>query len=227
MDNIHSQGALVIATHEYVKAYMAQYDSSHDYQHILRVLSLAQQILAAETSTSAGAQRHYNPAVVTLLALLHDVGDKKYSGGPAEQERTGAFGPAEEFLLTAGCAPALARTIQKLINNVSYSHERANPGAVAEMCRAHPELEVVQDADRLDAIGAVGVGRAFTFGAAKRPGEGMGGVIDHFEDKLLKLEEGMKTAEGKRLAKVRAERIRVFREWWVDETEGVKEVMIV
>ncbi|KAH0612321.1 uncharacterized protein H6S33_010373 [Morchella sextelata] len=224
MDHVHSQGALIIATHEYVKAYMAQYDSSHDYQHILRVLSLAQQILAAETSTSTGAQR-YNPTIVTLLALLHDVGDKKYSGD--EQERTGAFGPAEEFLLTAGCDPALATTIQKLINNVSYSHERANPEVVAEMCRAHPELEVVQDADRLDAIGAVGVGRAFTFGAAKRPGEGMGGVIDHFEDKLLKLEAGMKTAEGKRLAKVRAERIRVFREWWVEETEGVKEVMIV
>ena len=79
----------------------------------------------------------------------------------------------------------------------------------------HPELAIVQDADRLDAIGAVGIGRTFSYGATR--GKGMEETLRHFEEKLEKLQGMMKTAEGKRLARVRAERLRVFRGWWVDE----------
>lgn len=201
--------ALVLATHEYVKAYMSKYDSSHDYSHVLRVLALSQQILAASPPHTT-----YNPTLVTLLALLHDVGDKKYLSSSSSAV---VVGPAEEFLLSAGCAPDLAAVVQKLVHNVSYSHERENPDRVARIVADHPELAIVQDADRLDAIGAVGIGRAFTFGASKRPGEGMGSVLDHFEDKLVKLGAGMKTAEGKRLSRERGERITVFMSWWEDE----------
>ena len=73
----------------------------------------------------------------------------------------------------------------------------------------------MQDADRLDAIGAVGIGRTFSYGAAR--GKDMEETLRHFEEKLEKLQGMMKTAEGKRLARVRAERLRVFRGWWVDE----------
>lgn len=212
-----SEPALVLATHEYVKAYMAQFDSSHDYSHILRVLALSRKILAVSQQTE---EVSYNPTIVTLLALLHDVGDKKYSPGTSPD--LAGLGPAEGFLVSAGAEPEVAALVQKLINNVSFSHERANPELVAGVVKAHPELAIVQDADRLDAIGAVGVGRAFTFGAVKMPEAGMQGVIDHFDEKLLKLEEGMKTAEGKRLAKERGERIRAVRNWWRDETEGVE-----
>lgn len=91
-----------------------------------------------------------------------------------------------------------------------------------------PELGVVQDADRLDAIGAVGIGRAFTFGGAmggkekekekaNGKGRGMQETIQHFVDKLEALEALMKTDEGRRLAVERTRRLRLFREWWGEE----------
>lgn len=209
--------ALVLATHEYVKAYMSKYDSSHDYSHVLRVLTLSQQILAATQHSSPHAV--YNGTLVTLLALLHDVGDKKYLTSPSSI----GVGPVEEFLISAGCAPGLAATVQELVSNVSYSHERQNPDRVARAIAQHPELAIVQDADRLDAIGAVGIGRAFTFGASKRPGQGMSTVLDHFEDKLVKLASEMKTVEGKRLGRERGERIAVFMGWWEEEVGGTNE----
>lgn len=206
---------LVLVTHEYVKEYMSKFDSSHDYSHILRVLALSQQILAATQRNSPHTV--YNSTLVTLLALLHDIGDKKYLTSPSSSI---GLGPVEEFLISAGCAPDLAATVQELVSNVSYSHERENPDRVARAIAKHPELAIVQDADRLDAIGAVGIGRTFTYGASRNQGKGMSGVMDHFEDKLVKLGEGMKTAEGKRLGKERGERIVMFMQWWEEEVGG-------
>ncbi|POR38197.1 Uncharacterized protein TPAR_01605, partial [Tolypocladium paradoxum] len=74
------------------------------------------------------------------------------------------------------------------------------------------------DADRLDALGAVGVGRAFAFGGAR--GRGLGDTVDHFEEKLVRLEGMMKTETGRALARVRTERIRAVQAWWREETEG-------
>lgn len=231
MSSYIDDATLILATHVYVKAYMSQYDSSHDYSHILRVLTLSRQILAAVQSTSPSPAPH--PTVVTLLALLHDVGDKKYlpafpsPSSPSSSPSTPlGFGPVEEFLISAGADPAQAALVQKLVNNVSYSHERANPENVAALCREYPELAIVQDADRLDAIGAIGVGRTFTFGAVKKQTEGMQGVMRHLDEKLMKLEEGMKTIEGRRLAGERGERIRIFRDWWEDEMRGVYEEQV-
>ena len=195
---------LISATKEFVKQFMSQHDSSHDYQHVERVLTLSQKILAA-------SQISVSPTVVTLLALLHDVGDKKYTSGSGNPR------PVESFLLSAGAEPELAVLVQELADNVSYSHELANRDSVAAMVEQHPELAIVQDADRLDAIGAVGVARTFTYTAAKGKSGGMGEAIRHFDEKLLLLEGGMKTAEGKELAKVKGERIKAFREWWRDE----------
>lgn len=113
--------ALVLVTHEYVKEYMSKFDSSHDYSHILRVLALSQHILAATQRTSPHTV--FNSTLVTLLALLHDIGDKKYLTSPSSI----GIGPVEEFLISAGCAPDLAVTVQELVSNVSYSHERENP----------------------------------------------------------------------------------------------------
>lgn len=211
--------ALVLATHEYVKEYMSKFDSSHDYSHILRVLALSQQILAATQRTSPDTV--YNSTLVTLLALLHDIGDKKYLTSPSSSSI--GLGPVEEFLISAGSAPDLAVTVQELVSNVSYSHERENSDRVARAIAEHPELAIVQDADRLDAIGAVGIGRTFTYGASRNQGKGMSGVMDHFEDKLVKLGEGMKTAEGKRLGKERGERIAMFMRWWEEEVGGASE----
>lgn len=74
----------------------------------------------------------------------------------------------------------------------------------------------MQDADRLDALGAVGIGRAFTFGGAKG-GERMEKTMNHFVEKLERLQELMKTGEGRRIAKERTRRLVLFREWWEEE----------
>lgn len=204
---------LIAATKEFVKSYMSKYDSSHDYQHIERVLAQSLAILHATQASSP--ETHHDENLVILLALLHDVGDKKYS--PVTATASGTTGPAKDFLLSAGASSDLASLLQNLINNVSYSHEQANPRQVAELVKQYPELAIVQDADRLDAIGAVGIGRTFTFGAVKDREGGMGDVVRHFDEKLLKLAAGMKTVEGRRMARERGERIRAFREWWREE----------
>lgn len=77
----------------------------------------------------------------------------------------------------------------------------------------------MQDADRLDALGAVGIGRAFTFGGA-RGDRGMRGTVDHFQQKLERLEGMMKTDEGRRMAGERMRRVEVFKGWWEEEEKG-------
>jgi len=149
--------------------------------------------------------------VITLAALLHDVGDKKY----LEEGQDGNT-LVLATLLGFGAHEGLAVKVQRIVLGVSYSSEIQDPQHVQATILKYPELAVVQDADRLDAIGAVGIGRTFTFGGAKGA-KHMGETIQHFEDKLLKLEGMMKTMPGKRLARERAERLMIFKGWWEEE----------
>jgi len=240
---------LISITRAHVKAYMARYDSSHDFAHIERVLGLALHILSssAPTSVHPPPTRTLSRTLTTLAALLHDIGDKKYlaSGAGTTLART--------FLLSIGCDAARAQDVQDIVNAVSYSDEVAHPEVVREVLERLPELGCVQDADRLDAIGAVGVGRAFTYAATVRAGkagsrelgyksasasdrtdeDGVGNgeelsssmedTMRHFEEKLLRLEWMMKTERGKEMARERTERLRVFKEWWEEEV-GFAEV---
>ncbi|KAI9900404.1 hypothetical protein N3K66_004666 [Trichothecium roseum] len=188
---------------EYVKGYMANYDPSHDYHHIRRVVALAQRIHAATGSPTSRD-------VVTLCALLHDVGDRKYLK-PGEDGRT----LVRDVLLSLGAGRALAGKVQAVCLGVSYTGEVADPEGARRLAAEHPELAIVQDADRLDAVGAVGVGRAFTFGGAR--GQDMGATMAHFEEKLVRLGDMMKTDVGREMAGVRTERLRLMQEWWADE----------
>ncbi|KAJ9156365.1 HD domain-containing protein [Pleurostoma richardsiae] len=198
---------LVQSVTDFVEEYMSHYDASHDFNHIRRVLGLARFIFR-ETAPSAP---HLDLRVVTLAALLHDVGDRKYVR-PGEDPAT----MAHRVLRDRGAPEALARAVQAVCLGVSYTAETRDPAAAAALLAAHPELAVVQDADRLDAIGAVGIGRCFTYGGAKTQ-RSMGASVDHFEEKLLRVEGMMKTEAGRRLARERSERLRVFREWWREE----------
>ncbi|KAK4089713.1 hypothetical protein Purlil1_5816 [Purpureocillium lilacinum] len=200
------EDGLIDQVTEYVREYMSHYDGSHDFTHIQRVLALAQHIQALTPSTSR--------RVVTLAALLHDVGDKKYLKPGEDGTRL-----VHDVLRSMGADAALAERVQTICLGVSYSSEVKDPARVVELIAAHPELAVVQDADRLDAIGAVGIGRTFAFGGAK--GRGLGDTMEHFDEKLLRLEGMMKTDEGRRLARVRTERIETMQRWWKEETEGV------
>lgn len=195
---------LIAKVTTFVEAYMSNYDGSHDFHHIRRVLALAKRIQATLPSTNAD--------IVTLSALLHDVGDKKYLKPGEDSSRL-----VHDTLVSFGADSQLAEKVQAICLGVSYSSEIKDPGHVVALIKEHPELAVVQDADRLDAIGAVGVGRAFAFGGAK--GRTLGNTMDHFDEKLVHLESMMKTEEGKKLARERTERIKTFQSWWKDEAE--------
>lgn len=199
-----------------VRAAIASYDASHDASHIARVLRLATRIAAGE-ACDARALR-----LVRLAALLHDVGDAKYSAAPAR--------PLIAAILADAAVPAGEHgDILDVVAGVSFSGELARGGG-AEPGAARAEVELatrcVQDADRLDAVGAVGLARCFAFGGAR--GRALYGADDldaaargaaldadavtsaayarmsataagHITVKLLRLQRMLKTATGRRI----------------------------
>lgn len=204
---------LIEATRAYVHAYMAHYDPSHDWTHILRVVHQAHAIEASERELHP--ETDLDSAIITLSALLHDVGDRKYV---TEEEDAATM--VENFLLGQDASPGLAQKVQTICTNVSYTNETKHPKDVAKLCNEIPELAIVQDADRLDSIGAIGIARLFAYTGAQVPERGLS--VAHFEVKLVKLEGMMKTTLGKKLAKERTERIHTFLAWWKAETDDVK-----
>ncbi|KAJ3487002.1 hypothetical protein NLG97_g6502 [Lecanicillium saksenae] len=196
-----------------VKEQMAEFDASHDFEHVLRVTALAQSIFAAEI-THASSQ--LDLTAILLAALLHDITDKKYTKeGTGESILTDA-------LHAAAVPAALSGKIIAVVNAVSYSTEKRDPERTQQVLLEHPELGVVQDADRLDAIGAIGIGRAFTFGGAKMPLKSMQLSREHMTEKLDKLMSIMKTETGRKLAEERTERIRIFCAWWDEEARFMR-----
>ncbi|KAB5572642.1 HD domain-containing protein [Coniochaeta sp. 2T2.1] len=201
---------LISTCYSYIKTYMSHYDASHDLSHIQRVLKLSAQIYSVESSSPGSPPLDLR--TILLCALLHDVGDRKYLS-PGEDAST----LISSYLLSQSCPQELAERVQTICSGVSYSTEVKDPEKTRRLVEKYPELGVVQDADRLDAIGAVGVGRMFTYGGA-RTERSLTATMEHLDEKLVRLEGMMKTAEGRRLARERTERLKVFRRWWVEET---------
>lgn len=210
------QAALVQKVAQYTEKYFQdpKFDASHDFNHVLRVTAIAIKILDREQEhATAPGPKPYNPLVVILGALLHDIDDRKYRSSNAR-----AVPEAQAKLLELGLEGYEAARIQSLIEAVSYSSEIKNPQRVRDLLIAMPELGIVQDADRLDAIGAVGIGRCFSYGAAKTSRD-MSGTMEHFDDKLLNLEDMMKTLTGRKLGAEYTARLVQFKNWWQDETD--------
>lgn len=182
-----------------------KFDASHDFQHVKRVTKTAIAIYEAEKPTQPTLQA----STVILGALLHDVEDKKYA-----QSKDAI----RNALLDANMTESEAVHLQKLVEGVSYSSEVRDPSRVTSLIAEIPELAVVQDADRLDAIGAIGIGRCFAFGGAKAA-RSLNDSIEHFHDKLYKLESMMKTSTGRRMAEERSKRLREFIGWWDSEMD--------
>lgn len=172
---------------EYARGIFAGDGSGHDLDHTLRVFRLATRIAEAE-----GA----NVADVQIAALLHDVDDHKLSPETAEEQ-----GRARTFLHSYNVSPERAERILRMIAQVSFSRNTCPPDTLEGCC--------LQDADRLDAMGAIGIARTFAYGGSKGrrihdpEGVDKSTSVQHFYDKLLRLEGLMNTETGRKLAKDR------------------------
>ena len=204
---------------EFAKRLLEKDSTGHDYHHILRVTKLALRI----AQTESGA----DPELVGLIAALHDVDDRKLSPETCKNQDN-----ARCFLENAGLETGKIAMILKGIRQISFKGtDSVAPDSLEARC--------VQDADRLDAIGAIGIGRAFAFGGARGrsmydpeqpPVMGMDGetyaktqgpTINHFYEKLLLLKDMMNTETGKAMAAHRHGFMEAFLEEFYREWEGV------
>lgn len=204
----------------FVKDTLQGAEGGHDFFHIERVYKNAVFISKSEQVDSF---------VVALGALLHDIADSKFYNGDE------TIGPkvAREFLEKEGVDEATIVHIENIIKNISFKGGNFNQEFTS------PELDVIQDADRLDAIGAVGIARCFNYGGFKNralydpaipPNLNMSKeeykkstapTINHFYEKLLLLKNKMNTKTGKKLAEDRDDFMRQFlqqfyKEWNAD-----------
>lgn len=203
-----------------VRALMEGDGTGHDWWHVWRVWQNADRL----AKTEPRADR----AVVSLGALLHDVGDWKFFDGDEEA----APREAAKLLRRHKATPELVARVQQVCREISYK----GAGVADKMTSL--ESRIVQDADRLDAIGAIGVGRAFAYGGAKNrlmyePGvkpvmhasfsaykKAKGHTINHFHEKLLLLKNRLHTREARRIAKERHAFLVAFLKRFHAEWEG-------
>ena len=186
---------IIEAAMDYIRDLFGENADGHGAEHSLRVYRCAMRIAEAEPS----ADRQ----IVALGALLHDADDHKLF-------RTENNFNARCFLSQQGIGTETANRICEVINSVSFSKNRDKHPATIEG-------QIVQDADRLDAIGAVGIARTFAYGG--KHGRTPEDSIVHFYEKLLLLKDLMNTAEAIQLAESRHAFMEAFLREWEKETE--------
>ncbi|MEN1783539.1 MAG: HD domain-containing protein [Bacteroidota bacterium] len=200
-----TESEILDATIAYVKKTLADAEGGHDWFHIERVYNTAMQIALTE---------EVDRLVVGLSALLHDIADAKFHNGDE------TIGPrtAYIFLASLELSPQIIERVVAIIKSISFKN------TLEVKNDPHPysiELKVVQDADRLDAIGAIGVARAFNYGGFKNRTlynptiapitnitkaaykKSTAPTINHFYEKLVLLKDMMQTKMGKALAEQR------------------------
>jgi uncharacterized protein len=199
----------ILMTEEFVRKNLKGYDSGHDWWHIERVRKLALYINEIEALADT--------FTVEITALLHDSADSKFAGENSEQ----GYLLISEFIDRSGMSE-IGDQVLNVIKNISFSNKskHLNPD--------DPLLWVIQDADRLDAIGAIGIARAFNYGGFRNNKiynpevinseetikgarqTGTTSTISHFYEKLLLLKYRMNTLTAKRLAAERHEFLEIF-----------------
>lgn len=189
---------IITVVENFVRESIRGYDASHDWWHIDRVRRMSLYI--------ARSERRGDLLLTEAAALLHETGDSKFCQGEISN-------PAVEIpdlLIRLGFTVKEAKEVLFINRNISFSSGFRGDDVSAEFM-------AVQDADRLDAIGAIGIARAFCYGGFRGsplydPDEVKDSVIGHFYDKLLKLKEMMNTETGRRLAIGRHRFMEVFLE---------------
>jgi len=212
---------IINKTIEFVKQSLQGAEGGHDWWHIERVYNNAKNIAEHET---------VNSFVVQLGALLHDIADAKFHDG---NEEIGP-GKARAFLQTMEAEEETIVHVENIIRHISFK------GGNFNTTFSSPELAVVQDADRLDAIGAIGIARAFNYGGFKnremynpdiKPDMEMtkdaykkstAPTINHFYEKLLLLKDRMNTITGKKMAAERHLFMQQYLDQFYNEWEGKK-----
>lgn len=210
---------IVTATEAHVRARMEGEGSGHDWWHVHRVRNVALRLAAEE-----GADLY----VTELAALLHDIADHKFHDG----DETAGPRAAREWLEDAGADPETVARVCTIITELSFK------GAGVATPMSTVEGAVVQDADRLDAIGAIGIARTFAFGGTRgRPMHdpevppeshdsfeaykaSRGPTVNHFYEKLLLLRDRMNTAAARRAAEERHRYMEEFLERFFLEWEA-------
>jgi len=211
---------LMTCTADFIRQRLKDDSSGHDWWHIDRVRRNAVAIAEAENA---------DVALCELAALLHDVADWKFHGG----DETAGPRAAREWLMSQAAEENIIQRVCEIIAEVSFK------GAGVPTVAGTLEGRCVQDADRLDALGAIGIARAFAFGGhfgrvmydPEHPPEQhasfeayktkSGPTINHFYEKLLLLKDRMQTATGQQMAEERHQFLETFLRQFFAEWKGV------
>lgn len=216
---MREESKVIQATKAFVKNELQHAEGGHDWFHIERVYKNA--LLIA-------SQEKVNLEIVSLGALLHDIADSKFYNGDE------SIGPkkASTFLKGLHLKASVVKHVEEIIKNISFK------GGNTQQNFTSPELNVVQDADRLDAIGAIGIARTFNYGGFKNrkmydPSiapklnmskeeykKGENPTINHFYEKLLLLKDRMNTKTGTKMAQQRHEFMELYLEQFYAEWQG-------
>ena len=210
---------IILETSNFVKETLKGAEGGHDWFHIERVHKNALLIAGSETC---------NLLVVELGALLHDIADSKFHNGDE------TVGPkvASQFLQSKKVDSDIINDVVKIIENISFK------GGNVVKDFDSIELQIVQDADRLDAIGAIGIARAFNYGGFKgremynpeilpnlqmskeQYKNSTAPTINHFYEKLLLLKDKMNTKTAQKIATERHEFMQIFLQQFYNEWNG-------
>ncbi|MCA9352127.1 HD domain-containing protein [Patescibacteria group bacterium] len=215
-----NKNEIINKTVDFVKESLHNAEGGHDWWHIYRVWKNAQHIMKKEGNV--------DELVVELGALLHDIADSKFHDGDEE------IGPrtARTFLKSIDVPEETIVHVENIIRHISFK------GALEGQKWSSPELDIVQDADRLDALGAIGIARTFNYGGHKGrelynpnipPNLNMtkeeykkstAPTLNHFYEKLLLLKDLMNTQTGKKLATERHHFLETYLQQFHAEFEG-------
>lgn len=215
----HSE--IIRRTIDFVQKTLEDSESGHDWWHVFRVYKCA--VAIAQNESSA------NMLVVILGALLHDIADSKFHDG----DENLALQISCNFMRKLEIQEEIIEQVVDIIKRISFKHEFGAP-------KLKPiELQIVQDADRLDAIGAIGIARAFSYGGYKKRvmynpeikpvtysnsedyKANTAPTINHFYEKLFHLKDRMNTEYGKKLAIKRHDFMKKFLDQFYAEWDGI------
>jgi uncharacterized protein len=212
------KGSIIQKTADHVKEALSGESSGHDWWHIYRVW---------KNSIHIGKQEEADMFIVEMTALLHDLDDFKITGEHSDDKKN-----AKAWMMKQGVDEDTQEKVLHVIRNMSFTD---NIGQRRELSN---EGKVVQDADRLDAIGAIGIARCFAFGGKKgrvlyepdtphdkeltseRYMKADGHTINHFYEKLLLLKDLMNTEAGKKIAEGRHRFMEEYLDRFYKEWEG-------